>query len=236
MRETQKFLNYLNNANLVEDGIIGNKSREQIIIALQRLRAEFAKRLWKWEDFNFIGIRTDNDFDDTFEDWFVLTVYDTLIAVPCSTVAGVTSVWKYMNLWVNGKTGVGTIKSNQQIDYLLVEPDDKELIKKFGSWWTNWTGDIARGVKGKGFLYQDTPIDIRRGAIQDGGKWLIDMTSLIPNSVGNGMNVHTWVNFWGWIVGNLSEGCQVTREEYWNIIFPILVKNARLVNGQKRIT
>jgi hypothetical protein len=222
-KTTQQFLNHFNSPTptLVEDGILGAKSKEQITVAITKLKSEFAKRMWQWNDFNFIGIRTDNDFDDTFEDWFVIVAYDTLVAVPASTVAGVTSVWKYLNLWIRGRAGVGTIMENQQIDYLLVEPR--------GDSWTSWTG-------GLGFLYQDKPINVYRGALQDGGKWYIDRTNPVMGDIGGGFNVHSWNGFNIWTVNNLSEGCNVTRHEYWNIIFPLLVKNARSENGQKRIT
>ena len=225
MKTTQQFLNFYNfpTVPLVEDGIMGAKSNAEVIKALNKLAIEFSKKGFIWDkQFNFIGIRTNNEFNDKFEDWFVLTVFDTLVAFPASTVAGVTSVWKYLNLWVNGRKGVGTVAENQQIDYLLVEPR--------GDAWTGWTGN-------KGFLYQDKVIKkVYRGAIQDGNKWYTDRTNFEENNVGSGFNVHTWAGFWGWEVKNLSEGCAVTREEYWNIIFPILVKQARIENGQKRIT
>lgn len=224
---TQKFLNWLLKDKiepLTEDGIIGGKTNNAISLAISKLKQDFNDRCWDWNNnFNFIGIRTDNDFDDKFEDWFVLYAYNTIVAFPCSTVAGVTSIYKYVNLWINGRKGVGTIKSNQQIDYLLVESTDKTFFNPY------WTG-------GLGFLYQDKPIDIYRGAVYQNNKWVIDTLNLVLQSSGNGMNVHSWFGFALWIVGNLSEGCQVTREEFWKIIFNILVANAKVVNGQKRIT
>jgi len=225
MKTTQAFLNSFNSpiTPLVVDGVMGAKSNEQLGIALNKLSIEFSKRGWVWDKaFNFIGIRTDNIFDDTFADWFVLTIGTTLVAVPASTVAGVTSIWKYMSLWVNGRQGVGTIAENIQIDYLLVEPR--------GDVWTGWTGN-------QGFLYQDKAIaKVYRGAIKDGDKWYTDRTNPEMNNVGSGFNVHTWAGFSLWQVRNLSEGCQVTRAEFWEIIFPLFVKYARVVSGSKRIT
>lgn len=214
MKETQKFLNWYINAGLVEDGIIGVKSRMAIFEGIKKLKLDFALRNWVWNDeFNFIGFRTNDEFENTFEDWFVVYTADTLIALPSTTVAGVVGVWKYVNIWLRGKKGVGTIKENQQIDYLLVQPNTSNN-------WSMWTG-------GLGFLFQDKPIDVYRGAYQQNGKLYIDKNNLATGDIGGGFNVHSWAGFNIWNVNNLSEGCQTTRQQYWDILFPLLVKNSK---------
>lgn len=226
-RELQQFLNYFlkddSFSPLTEDGIIGRLSRAAIDKAVERLKTLFADRNWVWDNnFNFIGLRIDKDFDDRFEDWFIVYAHDTLVAVPCSTVAGITSVRKYTNLVINGRIGVGTILGNQQIDYLLVRHTDKRF------WNPHWTG-------GLGFLFQDTPIDILRGAKTVNGVLVYDESNIVRQTMG-GFNVHSWIGFIWSIVGNLSEGCQVCREPQWRFLFNVLCNNSRKVNDTERIT
>ena len=215
MRETQRFLNWFNKPQtlLIEDGVIGRLSNIQIGIAIEKLKNKFQKENLIWNDnFNFIGIRTDNDIDCTFEDWFIVTMSGTLIALPASTVSGTQGIFKYANLWIRGRQGVGTIVENQQIDYLLVEP-------RSNNQWTMWTG-------GLGFLFQDKPISVYRGAVKQGNTWVINKNNIVHNDLGGGFNVHSWLNYFLRQVSNLSEGCQVCQANYWNILFPILRRNA----------
>ena len=212
---TQKFLNWFNKPQtpLVEDGIIGRLSNIQIGIAIENLKSRVIQLNMKWNDgFNFIGIRTDYDFDNTFDDWFIIVLNGTLVAYPSTTVAGSPAISKYWNLWIRGRQGVGTIVENQQIDYLLVQP-------RSNNQWSMWTG-------GLGFLFQDKPISVYRGAIKKNGVWLINRDNIVHNDIGGGFNVHSWAGFNIWRVENLSEGCQVCRNEHWNLIFPVLVRNS----------
>jgi len=225
IRETQTFLNYFLDNVLVNDknthttkgvdGIQGVRTNNAITQALLKLKEKFKKENLKWNDkFNFIGIRTDNDLDNSFDDWFLLVVDGTLIACPASTVSGTPGIIKYWNRRINNRTGVGTIAENQQIDYLLVTPKNKK------HWNWSWTG-------AGGFLFQDNAIRLYRGAVQLKGIWHINKNNPIPNSMGGGFNVHSWIG-WVWsIVNNLSEGCQVCTEKYWKVIFPLLIKYSK---------
>ena len=216
MRETQRFLNWFNKpaTPLTEDGIIGRMSNEQISVAIPALKSRVEEAGLVWDnEFMFIGIRTDYDFDNTFEDWWVIIAYGTMVAVPASTTAGLQAIPKYANLWIRGRQGVGTIKENQQIDYLLVQPNRTNA-------WSMWTG-------GLGFLFQDKPISVYRGAIWDTDKWIINTSNVVHNDIGGGFNVHSWANWFITWVSNLSEGCQVVQANYWAVVFPILVKNAK---------
>ena len=215
MKTTQTFLNYfLEHQTLVIDGKIGPKSKFAIKLAIDKLKGKCSKEDLIWnKSFMFIGIRTDNDLDNTFDDWFVLIENESkLIAVPSSTVSGVSGIYKYVKIWIRGRVGVGTIKENQQIDYIL--------IKGTHSGWASWSG-------GLGFLFQDKHISIYRGATIKNGKWVIDKNNLVLRDIGGGFNVHSWR---GWLVNyvaSLSEGCQVCKANDWAIIFPIITKNAQ---------
>ena len=210
MKQTQKFLNYFLNESLTVDGIQGAKTTEAIQRAIQKLKQKFELHSLNWnESFNFIGIRTDNDFDNTFDDFFVVFAYNTIIAFSSSTVAGLPSAVKNASLVVEGIKGVGIICENQQIDYLFVNPKDTTF------WNPNWTGGI-------GFLYQDHECYIYRDS---NGNGLIDRE--VKTKGLYGMNIHSWNGFYGENVDNLSEGCQVTQYYNWVNLYPLLLKNAK---------
>jgi hypothetical protein len=210
IQTTQKFLNYFLGKSLVIDGIQGQQTNSAIETAIIRLKVRFKTLGWKWNDTNFIGIRTDLDIDNTFDDWFVLVDRNRLIAVPASTVSGFGGIWKYWNRWFYGKQGVASIAHNQQINYLLVEPTDTTF------WNPLWSG-------GLGFLYQDQPIDLYMGATLVNGVWQININNIVKGTQGSGHNVHSWLNVIGQFVNNLGEGCQVTTADYWKlIVFPFL--------------
>lgn len=216
MKELQQFLNYYVNerqdlkVELVVDGIIGSHTKKTITLAKDLLKSHVKDSGLKWNDnFMFIGIRTDQDLDNTFDDWFVIIEKDKMLAFPASTVSGVPGIKKYWYRMINGKRGVGTVKAPQQIKYTLIQPG--------GSQWHNWTGGI-------GFLYQSYPIVVHRGAYLKEGIWLYDEKSIVPNTLG-GFNVHSWLNWFSSLVNNLSEGCQVVKYNYWKILYPILKNN-----------
>lgn len=225
IKETQAFLNYYVKDILVNDinrnttrgidGVQGAMTNAAIAQVLTKLEKKFKQENLKWNDkFNFIGIRTDNDLDNSFDDWFVITINGTLIAYPASTVSGIPGIAKYFNRTINNVSGVGTIKGNQQIDYLLVAGKNNG--------WANWTG-------GLGFLFQDKGISVHRGAIKVNGNWETNTNVLLHNQFG-GFNVHSWIGYFLNTVNNLSEGCQVTKQNYWIHLFPILQKNT--INGR----
>lgn len=226
VRETQTFVNQFMQGHeawtpLRVDGIQGPKTQSAIARVLTRLRIKFEREGLAWAaGFNFIGIRTNSRITNVFDDWFVLAWENTLVAIPASTKAGLPAVAKYANALIRGKRGFGTIKENQQIDYLVVEPQLN------GGAWVNWAG-------GTGFLYQDKPIDVYRDPNRDN---IIDRTVLVRGDLGGGFNVHSWAGWFSAWVQNLSEGCQVCQINYWQIIFTILVRQARRVGDQKRLT
>jgi len=208
-KQLQTFLNYFLETNLEVDGIQGEKTNLAIRDAITKLQRKFAKEKLIWNsDFNFIGIRTDHDFDNTFDDWFVVFAYGTLLAVPASTAAGLSEAIKNATLNVEGITGVAILAPNQQIDYLLVQPNDTTF------WNPQWTGGI-------GFLYQDKEVRIYRD--NDGDS---QQDYLQPQTGYFGINVHSWINFNGEQVGNLSQGCQVTQYWFWVPLFDLIKRFA----------
>lgn len=209
-KETQKFLNEFVSATLVVDGVHGRHTQKAVMDAIEKLKNKFEKEGFTYSrTFNFIGIRTSMTITNKFDDWFLITSKDTLIAMPASTKAGLPAIWKYANRWINGKRGFGTIEGNQQIDYAVIKP-----IK--GNIWSLWSG-------GLGFLYQDKPITVWRDNNTD---LAIDTDIVSRNDINNGFNVHSWNGYLGFVVGNLSEGCQVTTSNYWNFLFKQITDNA----------
>jgi len=219
IKELQQFLNWYSNgvSNLVVDGVYGPKTRGAEAKILSNLKAELTNKGLKWDkDFNFIGIRTEMIISNKFNDWFIITLGDTIALVaPASTKAGLPAIWKYTNKWLRGHKGFGTIADNQEIDYLLVEP-------RKGNAWSNWAG-------GTGFLFQDKPINIYRDQNTD---TIIDTDRFIKGDIGGAFNVHSWAGWASSFVQNLSEGCQVTKIQYWKTLFPLLVKQGRANNGR----
>ena len=211
MKETQKFLNYFVNANLVIDGIQGAKTNAAIQEAIIKLRKKFEKEGLTWdENFNFIGIRTNNEFTDMFTDWFVCFAYDTIIAVPASTKSGLIGVAEGQDNWHGGINGVLVIAPNQTIDYLLVNPNDPNETFPNKRW------------SGRSFLYQDKAFYYYRDNNGDrivdygkkyfGGAWII------------GGNIHTWKGYEWDLLTNLSKGCQVCKESDFNHIEALWLK------------
>jgi len=214
-RDTQEFLNYFllcnrNVARLTVDGIYGHKTREAVKVAIETLKERFKKHEFEWNPkFNLIGIRTSFKVTNKFDDWGLLIEDDNmLIAVPMSTKAGKPAIQKYYNRWLRGKRGFGTVKENQQIDYLVVEPQS-------GNAWSQWTGGI-------GFLFQDKPIAIYRDPnLND----VIDTGIIAPRDIGGAFNVHSYLNWTYKIVHNLSEGCQVFQYQYWKVVWKYILQN-----------
>lgn len=219
IKETQKFLNYFLDLQLVVDGIQGQKTNAAIRDAITKIQKKFAKHKMIWNsDFNFIGIRTSSQFTDMFTDWFVCFAYETIIAVPASTKSGLIGVNEGQFNWHEGVNGVLVIAPNQQIDYLLVNPNDpKETFpNKF------WSG--------RAFLYQDKDFYYYRdnngdrivdyGTKHFGGAWTI------------GGNIHTWSGFNHYLLYNLTKGCQVCQEIYFDPIEKLWLK----FHKNKRIT
>ena len=207
--QTQKFLNYFLDIHLALDGIHGEKTQLAIRDAITKLQKKFAKEKLLWDsNFNFIGIRTSNEFTDQFTDWFVVFAYGTIIAFPASTVAGLSQAIKNSELNVEGIKGVAILAPNQQINYQLVNPTSTTF------WNPQWTGGI-------GFLYQDQPVRIYRDNIADS-----NLDYLQPQTGYYGINVHSWQGFNSNNVDNLSQGCQVTQYWFWVTLFELLKKNS----------
>jgi hypothetical protein len=211
MRHTQRFLNWFLGLQLAEDGIQGNKTNAAIKDAIVKLKNKFAKEKLIWDsDFNFIGIRTSNDFTDLFTDWFVSFAFDTIIAVPASTKSGLIGVAEGQNNWHGGINGVLVIAPNQTIDYLLVNQNDpnETFVNK------RWSG--------RSFLFQDKDFYYYRDNNGDriidynkkyfGGAWTI------------GGNVHTWKGYEWDALSNLTKGCQVCKESDFDHIESLWLK------------
>lgn len=220
-KQTQIFLNFFLKGEIIPldvDGYLGEKSNRAIQLAITKLQKLFAKRKWEWDSkFNFIGLRTDDDFDNRFDDFFVFYAYGTIIACEASTVSGMQGVMAGPNKWYKGVNGTLVIAADQQINYMFVDPKDPK--ETFGN--KNWSGGC--------FLFQDRDFHYFRDA---NGNNIIDYgTPYYGGAWEIGGNVHSWENCYGELVSSLSEGCQVTRWYWWSQIEDLFRKH----HANKRI-
>jgi hypothetical protein len=182
---TQKGCNALISAGLAEDGISGPATIASAQFLTDKLKSVFASKNYVWSDNNLIGIRMSDEYTNEFTDIGVITEGGSLIAFPMSTKPGKS----YLDKPENSAIGCACLKEGQYIDMWL-----------FHDVFGGWTGDpymqqqkkcqVYREVNHKGF--------INRAASIDTGVF--------------GINFHSWKNFNGNLIQNLSAGCQVMDE------------------------
>lgn len=183
---TQKACNDLMGSNLVVDGDIGPKSQDAIKSLLDKLKYIYSDRSYVWSDSNLIGVRMSDIFTDEFTDYGIITMNDTLYAYPISTKPG--SKW-------------------------LENPENPDgcacmLEGQYSKMWT--FKDVFGGWTGDPYCQQ-----INRCAIirQKDKKVGDEIDRSVKPILGNfGINYHTWKNFNGSHVFNLSAGCTVMSE------------------------
>jgi len=186
---TQQFLNAVMGSNLVEDGVLGNLSQAAINDFISKTSLIFASKGYEVSPYNLMAVRTNDTFTDTFSDWMVIFYPNNLIAVPCSTKPGSYYIAKPEN-----KEGTAVVKEGQ---YKKVW----KLVKNTGLLSNFWTGS-------KYYLQQVAPITIFRDFNKDGK---LDRVKEVSGLFG--IFCHSWKNFFGFRVYNLSAGCQVLRED-----------------------
>lgn len=191
-KDLQTFLNVYVKPEpaLKVDGIHGSLTTNAMNKAITKLREEYAKRAWFWRaDFTITAIRTNNTYTDRFTDWIIVFYNNRIDAIPASTKPGVSSVMKNVQLWYKGLNGVAVLKEGQYIKTWSIQ----------SAWWS-----------GARFLYQVAAVTIYR---DNNGDLLVN-ENVTQTDAGFGINWHSWA---GWIydyVGNLSEGCIVTKRKY----------------------
>lgn len=159
------------------------------------------------------AIRMDDTYTNTFSDWFFcFENYKQIKFFPASTKPGTVAVWKKAFEWIMGKQGVAVLKEAQILNFWSIQ----------SAYWS-----------GLRFLLQVIACVIFRDNNTDG---------VILRTVEHyglfGINGHSWtgwralvVSYWKDAIRKigvaLSEGCQVTVEQYWVIIIEIIIRNNR---------
>lgn len=198
---------------LVEDGIIGNKSRFAFNILRKEIESIFKRKNYHWrQDSNLVAIRLKTDrqykFSNRFVDIGFITVGNETYCFEMSTVAGLYGVGNVLSPnWIDGVFGVGVVKENQYPKAYSLQ----------GNWWTGYN-----------FLFQIADFEFYRdGNLND----VLDRGTIYKGK--KGFNFHSWLNFASKFVNNLSQGCMVTDAKTWlNIVLPQLERLATLQNNQ----
>jgi hypothetical protein len=196
---TQKCYNDLLGAGLVVDGELGDKSIAAEKALLGKLVDVFAAKKYVWNNNNLIGIRMSDVFTDEFTDYGIITIGSDIYAFPISTKPG---------------------------SYFLTHPENKNgcACLKEGQWKNMWMfHDDVSGWTGDPYCRQISPVTVLRQAGKSVGD-TIDRSKEDTDSLGslNGINFHTWKNFNGARVYNLSAGCNVMQEGTEIEILPML--------------
>lgn len=195
MKETQQFLNYYNNSNLVLDGIIGTRSIAESKKAINKLKETFKEKSYTWTNINLIAIRTDDVFTNSTTDWFLIVKETGLIAVPCTTKAG--NYWIYNPITTGGITGTANLVENQY-------KDTYQFITS-SNWRSLWLQTPYFQQIKPVTVYRDNTRDSKLDRIQE-------HTGLF------GINIHT--GGWNNIVDKWSAGCIVIPRKYWLSLLP----------------
>ncbi|HXP52194.1 MAG TPA: hypothetical protein VN922_19715 [Bacteroidia bacterium] len=181
---TQKACDALVSSGLIEDGIDGANTLQAENKLLAKLKSIFAAKNYTWHINNLIGIRMDDNYTNQFTDYCIITTVDKLIAFPISTKPGKSYLDKPENA-----AGCACLKEGQYIDMW-------KFIDAFGG----WSGDP--------YMQQNKPCNVYR-ELHPGPS--INRNAKIDTGI-FGVNFHTWKNFNGNLVQNLSAGCQVMNE------------------------
>jgi|SRR6185437_4125673 len=181
---TQKACNAIINAGLTEDGVLGQASNTAATNLIAKIQSVFTQKNYTWSPNNLIGIRMSDTYTNEFTDYGVIVIGNQLIAYPKSTKPGLT----YLNHPDNA-AGCACLKEGQYIGMW-------NFVDAYGG----WTGDPYMQQAGHCNVYREVNHGdaINRNAAVNTGVF--------------GINFHTWKNFNGDLVQNLSAGCQVMDE------------------------
>lgn len=182
---TQQACNDLLGTSLVIDGAFGPESNTARTTLLQKLKYIFSANKYVWGSPALIGIRMSDIFTDEFTDYGLILIGPNLYAFPMSTKPGASYLLKPENA-----AGCACLAEGQYLN-----------MWKFQ--------DTTEGFSGEPYCQQIGVCTIYRQKNKNIGD-TIDRT--IPNKGIFGINFHTWRNFNGAHVKNLSAGCQVMDE------------------------
>lgn len=200
---TQFFLNWFLGETLQIDGILGNKTKEAVKRANNKLSSLIKSKGFAVLQNQFVFLRTQNQFDNKFSDWFI--IYDSGIkyAFPCSTRAG--DFWVFNPISYGGITGTAVLAEGQYEN----------------AWQCTW--QTRFGFRSLEFI-QIKPVKIWR----DGNKnrqidKITTQTGLF------GINLHT--AGLSTLVDRWSAGCIVVPSQFWKQIETLDFKVNGLYSG-----
>lgn len=183
---TQEACNAILGTTLVVDGKMGPISQDAVQTLLTKIKTIFTTNNFTWNANNLIGIRMSDIFTDAFTDFGVITIGNGLYAFPISTKPG---------------------------SFYLAKPENKAgcACLMEGNYPKMWQfHDVVGGWTGDPYCAQITACNVLRQLGKKTGD-SIDR-SVTPDHGIFGINFHTWKNFNGAKVYNLSAGCNVMQE------------------------
>lgn len=187
-KTTQQFLNLWLGTKLVEDGIVGRLTNAAMQQGIERMKNFFQTKNYVWDTTrpNLIGIRTSDVYTNEYDDWFLVVTDNYLLAMPCTTKAGLPAVINPVN-----SKGTGTLVPKQyRRTYRYTTAKD---------WKTLWLGNPYFMQVGLVAAYRDN----NRNTI-------IDKNIIEEGYFGMNIHIAKGIRVWGW-----SAGCQTIPEQYW---------------------
>lgn len=191
-----------------------------LTLAAEKLFLAHQRKVYEDKDYlpcveGLHAVRMDDTYTNTFSDWFFCfdsTSNNQIKFFPASTKPGTVAVWKKAFEWIMGKQGVAVLKEAQILNFWSIQ----------AAYWS-----------GLRFLLQIANCIIFRDNNTDGV-----ILRIVEHFGLFGINGHSWtgwralvVSYWKDITRKigvaLSEGCQVTAEQYWLVIIEIIIKNNR---------
>lgn len=200
----QTALNQIIGAGLDVDGDFGNLSNIAATNFVANIKSQFLKKNWVFGEFLPIGIRMSDTLTDHFTDWlFMLLPNGEVFFIPFSTTPSTAAEREKSKVLTFGQTGVA----------ILVEQQVVGGWQYCSAWWS-----------GLPFFLQKKSVQIYRDSVPDDK---INRDSPIISRADTGVNLHSWK---GWLQNilwyknlalgrdiSLSEGCQVTEQDDWNL-------------------
>ena len=223
--ETQKALNVIIGADLLGglgdylevDGIAGNETLWAQKLFLEKYSKVLQKNRFEFLERGLHAIRMNDEYNNVVDDYFFVFVNGLPYFVPACTKPAKLHAIHNALMWALGKQGVACMVAPQQ-------------IKKI---WKLANTGAGGGWSGLPFLWQDgttAPCKLWRDKNADTkiSKEVVHITAYA------GINGHSWK---GWSVNSLSyfgtnnlvialtKGCQVTLQQFWALIVPIIWAN-----------
>lgn len=212
--ETQKALNKITSFAIWEDGVVGEQTLKVQNFFKNKYLAVLKKRNFEFCERGLHAIRMNDDYNNVVDDYFFVFVGGLPYFVPACTKPAKLHAIHNALMWVLGKQGVACMVAPQQI---------KKFWKLQGPWWS-----------GLHFLWQDASVAPTCALWRDKNADTKISKEVVEITNQAGINGHSWK---GWKVNILSyfgtnsvvialtKGCQVTLEQYWELIQPIIWGN-----------